>query len=209
MFEYVSRSEWLALRPESVTPFDPSLLEGVVVHWWGIPAAPQRHQDCPKVLRGVQRTHLAGEFNDIAYGMLACPHGTVYEGRGFHVQTGANGNRDANRRYGSVCAMIGEGDKPTPELLRALAGTIGEFRRLGAGRKVLPHGVITGSACPGPDLRKWVDAGGFELGESVEFKKRRLSALRTWLLARKRAGWSWARIKRTRNWREYVRRGGK
>lgn len=208
MFEYVSRREWLALPPESVTPQDPASLEGVVVHWWGDPAAPQRHQDCPKVLRGVQRAHLAGEFNDLAYGMLVCQHGVVYEGRGFDVQTGANGNRDANRRYGSVCAMIGEGDKPTSELLRELKMTIGEFRRRGAGLKVIPHGLITGSACPGPHIRIWIAEHGFE-GESPAANERRRRTLRDWLLARKREGRSWAWLKRTANFREWRRRGGK
>lgn len=208
-FEYVSRRDWGALRPESVTLRDPSSLEGVVVHWWGIPRAAKRHEDCPKVLRGVQRSHLAGEFNDIAYGMLCCPHGTVYEGRGFRVQTGANGNGDVNRRFGSVCAMIGEGDKPTPQLLAALSRTIMEFRRLGAGDAVLRHGSVTGSACPGPELSRWVDAKGFEPRERPGHNERRLAALRAWLLKRKREGRSWAWLKRTANWREYRRRGGR
>lgn len=39
--------------------------------------------------------------------------------------------------------------------------------------------------------------------------KKRLTALRTWILKRKSEGWSWQRIKTNPNWREFIRRGGK
>jgi hypothetical protein len=39
--------------------------------------------------------------------------------------------------------------------------------------------------------------------------RKRLQALRAWILKRKNEGWSWQRIKATANWREYLRRGGK
>lgn len=39
--------------------------------------------------------------------------------------------------------------------------------------------------------------------------KARLTALRKWILARRKAGWNWARIKKNANWREYTRGGGK
>lgn len=37
----------------------------------------------------------------------------------------------------------------------------------------------------------------------------RVKVLRAWILARRKAGWSWARIKSSRNWAEFVRRGGR
>lgn len=42
-----------------------------------------------------------------------------------------------------------------------------------------------------------------------EQNRKRLTALRNWILARKREGWSWVRIKKSPNWREFLRRGGK
>jgi N-acetylmuramoyl-L-alanine amidase len=39
--------------------------------------------------------------------------------------------------------------------------------------------------------------------------RRRLSALRNWILKEKRSGKTWVWIKRTPNWREFIRRGGK
>lgn len=203
----VKRSEWGALAARSYLASDPKTLEGVVVHWFGSPRAAHNHKDCPALLRSVQRGHQAGEFNDIAYGHCVCPHGIVYEGRGFYRRTGANGTGLANLRYGSVVVMMGEGDKLTGEAKNAVAETIREYRRLGAGPKVLRHGEITGSACPGPELSAWVKAKGYERGDA--HNRQRLAATRAWILKQRQAGRSWAWLKRTPNFREFIRRGGK
>lgn len=48
-----------------------------------------------------------------------------------------------------------------------------------------------------------------ESAEDIAANKRRLKALRDWILKRRAWGWTWAQIKKTPNWREFVRRGGK
>lgn len=159
----VRRSEWGALPPESVTLRDPTTLGGVVVHWFGSPRAAKTHAACPALLRAVQRAHMAGEFNDIAYNHLVCQHGVIFEGRGFGVQTGANGNRAVNEQYAAVCVMIGKGDHPAASALDELCAAIWLWRARGTGREVLRHGTITGSECPGPDIGAWVDREGYEL----------------------------------------------
>ena len=158
----VPRSKWGAKPAESFVAADPKKLKGVVVHWFGSPKGTKDHADCPKVLRAVQRTHMAGEFTDIAYNHAVCQHGVVYALRGFDRQTGANGNKTANRQYAAVVAMIGEGDRPSGELKNGLRDVIAEWRARGAGVEVKRHGEITGSACPGPDLSSWVSIRAFE-----------------------------------------------
>lgn len=157
------RSSWRAKPAKKFTTSDPKKLKGVVIHWFGVPRAVKEHKDCPALIRSVQRSHQAGEFSDIAYSHLVCQHGVVYTGRGFDRQTGANGNRTVNRTYGAVCAMIGEGDKPSGELKAALTELIGEWRKRGAGDEVIRHGSITGSECPGPELSAWVNVKGYEV----------------------------------------------
>lgn len=44
---------------------------------------------------------------------------------------------------------------------------------------------------------------------AVSANKHRLRVLRAWILKRHRAGWAWARLKKTANFREFMRRGGK
>lgn len=161
--EIIPRSKWGAKPAKKFTPSDPAKLKGVVCHWFGSPRAVKDHADCPKLLRSVQRAHMNGEFSDVAYSHCLCQHGVAYTGRGFGRQAGANGNRGANREYAAVCAMIGEGDKPSGELKAALSELIGEWRKKGAGDAVLRHGAITGSACPGPELSAWVNVKAYEV----------------------------------------------
>ncbi|HEX6389123.1 MAG TPA: peptidoglycan recognition family protein [Solirubrobacteraceae bacterium] len=164
--QFVGREEWGARRPRQVTERDPSTLSGVAVHWFGKPSAAASHDGCPALLRSVQATHMApgglgtrDGASDIAYNHAVCPHGVAYTLRGFGVQTGANGNSRANREYAAVVYMGGEKDgRPVTEEARpVLAEVIRLWQKRGAGPLVKPHGFFTGSTCPGPDLREWVD----------------------------------------------------
>ncbi len=160
--DYVTRAQWGARPAESVTPIDPARLAGVTVHWYGSPTAVAREADVPAQLRAVQRAHQLGEFNDIAYNFVVSPWGRIYEGRGFRRQTGANGTTFANRNYAAVVVAIGSGDRASAAAKAAVARVVAGYRALGCGRDVKPHGYWTGSTCPGPDLRAWIAARGFE-----------------------------------------------
>jgi hypothetical protein len=163
----VPRSSWGALPAEGFTPSDPSKLDGVGVHWWGSPDGDADHTLCDDLMRTVQRGHLnhpTENYTDIAYNFCVCPHGSVYEGRGYHRRTGANGYSDVNKRYGSVCVMLGAKNPPAmvTELAKeGVAHVISGYRRLGAGAYVGRHGYWTGSACPGPTIGPWVDSKGY------------------------------------------------
>lgn len=209
MATIVPRNGWAALPAKSYTTWRPDGLRGIVVHWFGKPRAAADHTDCPALLRAVQRAHQAGEFSDIAYNHAVCPHGVIYELRGFDRQTGANGDREHNRAYAAVVYMAGEGDTPTEIGKQSLRWIIRQWRSRGAGPLVIPHGQITGSACPGPELALWIERGGYEYPAEPVDNTKRLAALRKWILARRTEGWSWARIKRAANWREFIRRGGR
>jgi hypothetical protein len=163
----IPRSEWNALPPKSVTPWHPANLIGVTVHWFGVPAAADRHDLCDDLLRSVQKAHQAGEFVDIAYNHLVCPHGFAYEGRGFDRETGANGTRYANRNYAAVCYMAGKRRGPgvsDEDLLAtveefALAGIAGcEAKSVAEARGQLAAGVD-----PFPEIAQ--DALAFVLAE--------------------------------------------
>ena len=164
--QFVSREEWGAKPPRKVTKLDPSNLSGVALHWFGSPSAASSHEGCAALLRSVQNTHMApgglgtkGGANDIGYNHAVCPHGLAHTLRGFGVQTGANGNSRANSEYAAVVYMGGEKDgRPvTKEAQPVIAEIIRMWQQKGAGPLVKPHGFFTGSTCPGPDLRKWLD----------------------------------------------------
>jgi hypothetical protein len=164
--EFVSRKEWGARPPRQVTKRDPSTLSGVAMHWFGKPSAAASHDGCAALLRSVQAVHMApgglgtaSGASDIAYNHAVCPHGFAYTLRGFGVQTGANGTSRANREYAAVVYMGGEkdGTPVTDEARPVIAEVIRLWQKKGAGPLVKPHGFFTGSTCPGPDLRKWLE----------------------------------------------------
>lgn len=156
------RKSWGATPAKAVTPVHPTRWKGVVVHWFGSPRAARTHAGCPRLIRAVQRVHKMGEYTDIAYNLLVCPHGHVYAGRGISRQGGANGTRQSNRDYVSICVMMGVGDEFTPQARIALRDTIAYVRSKGAKRVVKRHGEITGSECPGPAISAWVEAKKYE-----------------------------------------------
>jgi hypothetical protein len=161
------RAEWGAKPPENVTLADPKKWKGIVVHWFGSPRAVRRPDQVAGQLRGVQRSHMNGEFSDVAYNFGVDQWGRVWELRGLRRRTGANGTTRANREMCAVVVMIGAGDKPTPTALASLRALIGWLRTNGVGRQVVPHGSITGSECPGPHLRQWIGARAYEPARPV------------------------------------------
>lgn len=206
---YTTRAQWGARPPESVALKPVEALRGVTVHWFGSPSAASTHGGCSALLRSVQRSHQAGEFNDIAYNWGVCPHGEIYQLRGFGVKTGANGTSYSNENYAAVVYMAGTGDRLTQAGKRGLSSVIREYHRRGAGRDVKPHGYWTGSACPGPDVRAWIAANGWKVTTDTKDVLKRRATLRAWITTRRKRGWSWERLKATANWREWKRLGGK
>lgn len=166
--EIISRAGWGAAKPKRRTMLPPERLDGVAVHWFGSPRAASSHAGCPALLRSVQQGHLNNKkenYSDIAYNHAVCPHGSVYELRGFGVQTGANGFSSANRSHASVVYMAGKGDTFTAEGQQALAEVIREWQKRGAGLDVKPHGHFTNSECPGPDVLAWLPQKLWALNE--------------------------------------------
>jgi flagellum-specific peptidoglycan hydrolase FlgJ len=163
--KFVSRSQWGAKAPKSVTKLSPRELAGVAVHWFGSPRAAKSHDGCAELLRSVQNTHMSpgglgtkNGGNDIAYNHAVCPHGHAFTLRGFGVQTGANGDSQSNSDYAAIVYMAGEGDPPpSDEAREVIADVIRAWQKKGAGPLVKPHRFFTGSDCPGPDLLDWVD----------------------------------------------------
>ncbi|MFF7368928.1 N-acetylmuramoyl-L-alanine amidase [Streptomyces tricolor] len=167
--QLVTRAAWGARAPKKVShdirPGD----GGVAVHHIGeTPLALAGHAQCAPLVRSVQNTHMNGEYDDIAYSFLACPHGYVFEGRGYGVRTGANGTKDANDRFYAVCALTGGTsggyDPVTTGLVEAIRTAIAGLRSLGgAGARIVGHRDLTATECPGA-LYAYVRDGRFEPG---------------------------------------------
>lgn len=157
------RSGWGAAPPENPpTVWSVSSLQGICQHWFGSPKAAASHSGCDDLLRSVQRSHQAGEYNDIAYNFGVCPHGTVYELRGWAVQTGANGTSAANRTHLAIVYMAGTGDPLTDLGKASLRELYHEAFRRGVGQTVKRHGEFVGTSCPGPAVTAWINSGAWK-----------------------------------------------
>lgn len=167
--DLITREEWGA-QPSRYDLVYIASTEGTKVHYEGsyVPkslADPGAHGSCAGHMRDLQAAHLANtaeDYSDIAYNAVVCPHGSVFEGRGVHRKTGANGTATLNARHYAVCAMLGASGlvQPTDAMLHGLVDAIEWLRGSGAaGGDVLGHRDGYATACPGDPLYAWVQAG--------------------------------------------------
>jgi hypothetical protein len=167
--KFVSRAQWGALSPREVwAPV--AATQGVKIHYEGteVPAdlAPDdQHHRCADHVRAIQASHLANKaegYIDLAYSAMVCPHGYVYEGRGPHHRTGANGGSKLNAAHYAVCAVLGNSGltEPTAAMLDGLVDAVEWLRRDGAaGPEIKGHRDGYATSCPGGPLYAWVQAG--------------------------------------------------
>lgn len=162
----VTRAEWAAASPRYVTRFTPSF--GTTAHWEGpkMPAFP--HAACASYVRGIQSFHMRSVasggrgWSDIAYTVVVCPHGYVYEGRWIGHRTGANGTNVGNGSAYAICYLGGEGNPFTSEADRAFHDTTTHLRLHGrAGPGVNCHRDWKSTACPGNRICGRVKAGAW------------------------------------------------
>ncbi len=170
----VTRANWGARPPRYELAYIAST-GGVKIHYEGtyVPkslAAADAHGTCAGHMRDLQASHLANrqeDYSDIAYNAVVCPHGTIYEGRGPHRKTGANGNSTLNARDYAVCAMLGNSGLviPPDAMLDGLVDAITWLRNKGAaGKRVAGHRDGHPTACPGDRLYEWVRGGAVRPG---------------------------------------------
>lgn len=156
--QFVTRDGWGA-RParkvsRRITP------KGVVVHYNGPAMNLGQHASCFRAVKNTQNFHMdTRKWADIAYSLLVCPHGFVFEGRGVGVRTAANGTDYGNQNYYAVMALLGDGEEPPIEMLRGICSAIEYLRKKGAGPEVTYHSALKATGCPGGPLREWVKAG--------------------------------------------------
>lgn len=159
----VRRSAWGAPATSAAAAI--SSTRGVKVHYLGTGYSSRPHDRCDDYVRQIRASHLANVaegYADIAYNMLVCEHGEVFEGRGAHRRTGANGSAALNSAHYSVCALLGSSGLTSPPdvMLAGIRDAIDYLRAEGeAGPEILGHCDGYATACPGPALYAWVKRG--------------------------------------------------
>ncbi|MFI9763150.1 peptidoglycan-binding protein [Streptomyces sp. NPDC051963] len=149
---------------------------GVFIHYMGKGGSFSSGSEttCRKEIASIFSDHWY-EAEDIMYNFLVCPHGIIYEGRGY--QRGeANGGRTIdvggrtlgrNTAFYSIQGMLGTQDEPTTVMLTSMRDLIHHLRyELGSDRKagelIFPHSADDfPTKCPGTFLSPYANNGSF------------------------------------------------
>ena len=174
MDRFVSRERWGATpRGATVTTHPIGGTEGVTLHWEGPHMGPFEHGLCAVKVRGIQRFHKEDrKWADIAYNLLVCPHGYVFEGRGVGVRSAANGDTQSNDDWYAVCYLGGELDGFTENGKAGFTYAVQLLRRAGAGPKVNGHRDHKATSCPGPSIYAWLQTADFSEEPTITARDR-------------------------------------
>lgn len=148
------RSAWGAAPPKAPgRSWAPSGPIDLVVHWVGGSGSIgiTSHADCPPRIKAIQTYEMSKEYSDIAYNLVCCPHGTVYEGRGLNVQGAANGPQ-TNATKPSVCLLLNMADRITS----AMQASILELNATLTPGTILGHREVNTTTCPGNEVYAWI-----------------------------------------------------
>lgn len=161
-----SRSAWGA-RPAEPGPgrLDKRKVVGIALHWPAMTRPVRGVRAVSEALRSWQRFHMDDRgWSDIAYQEAIDQDGNTYVLRGLWNQSGANGDRDLNERYGSLLLVLAPGERPTRKMIDAVNRRIARHREaFPRSTQVVGHNDIRreGTACPGAIVSAMIDAGVF------------------------------------------------
>lgn len=158
--KYVSRAGWGARKPRSRLLMSRS--NGLGGHYNGpailLPAG--CGSACHAAVRATQRFHMDGRgWADIAYNWLICPHGTIFEGRGWGVRSAANGTNAGNSWGFAVMVLIGQG-QPFPDAAKRAFNEVRlEHQRRYGTTGLRDHSSFKATECAGNPIRAWIAMG--------------------------------------------------
>lgn len=157
----ITRSQWGARRPKTISHNITPQNGGVAIHYEGVDVGTQDHSKCAARVRSIQAFHMDKRgWADIAYSLLVCSHGYVFEGRGINVRTAAQGTTAGNQNYYAICFIMGPHDKLNDKMKHAGVSAIKYLRYSGhANVDVKPHRYFHATGCPGEALVQWLKEG--------------------------------------------------
>lgn len=163
---FLTRAQWGAKAPNGSGNALNAIPDGAVIHWEGPRMGTRTHEKCGAVVRGIQAFHMGSQrgWADIAYNLLVCEHGVIFEGRGRGKGSAANGTTDSNRRLYAICALVGQGDPQPPEMIQGLKDAVALVQSWKAEDAILGHRDTNQTSCPGDDLYALVKSGALGKG---------------------------------------------
>ncbi|MEV4679981.1 peptidoglycan recognition protein family protein [Streptomyces kurssanovii] len=150
---------------------------GVFIHYMGsrFSFSPDSETECRKKIAAMFPPDWE-ESGDILYNFLVCPHGKIYEGRGYErgeANGGAYIDVDRTRSLGrntafySIQGMLAKSDRPTSEMLTSMRNLVFHLRyelpdHQKAGGLIYPHSAGGWpTECPGEHLTPLAKRGEY------------------------------------------------
>lgn len=159
----VTRAQWGARARRYINRAN---MDGpVVIHWNGPTvtvngARSWDHSKCASLIRGIQNYHMdAKGWSDIAYNFMVCPHGYVFEGRGYDVVNGANGTNESNHNSHAVMCLAGRDNSFGDKEKVAVNDIISSIQERTSTKRVFGHRDVHSTECPGDRRYGWIKAG--------------------------------------------------
>ena len=163
--KFVSRAQWGAQYAKGSGAIA-GPVRGVTLHWEGPKMGAFSHDKCAGKVRTIERFHAVTRgWAGIAYNLLVCPHGYVFEGRGAGVRSAANGtsNIGGNDQWYAVCYLGGQGDGFSDAAKIAVVDAVRYLRETGgAGQAVNGHRDHHATECPGDAIYAWLQTAKFD-----------------------------------------------
>lgn len=135
---------------------------GLVIHYNGGNTGLYRkpHSSCVSYWKNTRRFHMSGRgWLDIGYSFGVCPHGFVFEGRGWQKNQAAQPG--GNTTWTSCTLMSGPDEDPTPAQIQGVRELRQWLRGKGLRSAVKGHRDFYATACPGNRLYALVRNGTF------------------------------------------------
>jgi hypothetical protein len=133
---------------------------GMVAHYDGgnQGLAGKNHTACRTYWKNTRKFHMNTRgWNDVGYAFMVCPHGIVFEGRGFgYAQAAQPGG---NTTWTSCTFATGPDEFPTQLQLDAWRELRAWLRGKGVAAAIRPHGSFVSTSCPGSKIRTLITNG--------------------------------------------------
>lgn len=164
---YYTREEWAARDASGGPgPLDVEQVEGIALHWPAMQRPLKFVEEIKAALRGWQNYHMDTHgWSDIGYQEAVDQLGNAYGLRGLRTQSGANGDRDVNERFGAILLILAPGEEPSEAMVRTAKARISRHRELFPSSKlIVGHNEIRpeGTACPGTAVQAAIETGLFD-----------------------------------------------
>lgn len=138
---------------------------GMVAHYDGsnLGLAKKSHNACIAYWKNTREFHMGSSrgWLDIGYSFGVCPHGFVFEGRGFGYQQAAQPG--GNSTWTSCTFMTGDSEVPTDLQIQAWRDLRAHLRGKGVGAAIRGHRAFISTSCPGSKIQGLVGNTGSAL----------------------------------------------